>query len=220
MQRLAFTDINPCFQALVLAHRLLPNIETFSVGTTAADAPLIMVSADALEAAMPVWEYAISVLDQIPLSTFLTANLDARQRLEDLSVSVRSVAWIAVDDAVGVIDGSPNHWDYNTKRMLDARLQIVEMAVEETASRVGQPSPRLQSVLDSVRELRLWMRVDQTADAAKADEQPALVRLRLQWDRWGPVRRHPSISNDDAPELSERQPRLRTPPGSFDYLTL
>lgn len=56
--RLAFTDINPCFQALILARRLLPNVETFSVSTGSGDEAVIVVGADALDASMPMWEYA------------------------------------------------------------------------------------------------------------------------------------------------------------------
>lgn len=81
VERLGFTDVNPCFQALVLSHRLMPAVESFCVRGAEGD-PAIEVDAGALAASMPAWEFAVSNLDQIPLSTFLPANLDARMQHE------------------------------------------------------------------------------------------------------------------------------------------
>jgi hypothetical protein len=220
VQRLAFVDINPCFQALVLARRLLSRIETFSVSLSTGSAPLIVVSSDALDATMPVWEYAICTVDQMPLATFLPANLNARSRVEPAAAAVRSVAWIAADDAVGAIDGSPDYWDDATLQLLDARLRIVEMAVQQTALCLPSPSPRLESVLASVRGLREWMAADSPHNPSTAEGQHALMRLRMQWERWGPVLRHPLIPEAEGRELSGRQPSLRRSLESMAFRTL
>ena len=154
VERLGLTDVNPCLQALVLSRRLMPNVETYSVADSGGDV-VVTVSAASLSATMAAWELAVSNLDQIPLSTFLPANLDARIRHEDANVAVRSVAWIAVDDAVGIIDGSPETWEDEDRSLIDMRLQIVELAVRSTEAQIVSTAPRLRSVAVSCRAPRV-----------------------------------------------------------------
>lgn len=220
VDRLAFTDINPCFQALVLARRLLPEIETFSVSTTARNSPIIVVAAEALDAAMPAWEVAVSTLDQIPLSTFLPANLDARQRVESPTLAARSVAWIAADDVLGVLDGSPDSWSSSSIRLIQARLRVAQIALEQSSLVLESPSLRLDSVLRSVRDIREWLSSDPSPSLALIEREAAVCQLRTQWAQWGPVPRHPNIDNADAPDLSERQPKLLEPLTNLLYRTL
>lgn len=210
------TDVNPCLQALVLSRRLMPNVETFSVADSRGDV-VVTVAADALSATMAAWELAVSNLDQIPLSTFLPATLDARIRHEDANVGVRSVAWIAVDDAVGVIDGSPEIWKDEDRSLIDMRLQIVELAVRSTEERIGSTAPRLRSVAASVAALREWIVRESPAGPHIADRRPELARLRLQWERWGPVRRHPMVPERDPRDPDERQPALRAARASVAF---
>lgn len=217
--RLAVTDINPCFQALTLAHRLLPDIETYSVGTPSSGGAVITVSTHALEAAMATWEFAVKSLDQIPLSTFLPINLDARRRVEDSATAVRSVAWIACDDAVGIIDGAPPPWDAETRRLLATRLQIVEMSAESAESLlIGVPVVRLRSVRASANAMRQLL--DKAAESWAIIDSAELEKLRLQWDAWGPAVRHPLVAEDEAPDLSESQPMLRIESDSLHFRTL
>jgi hypothetical protein len=220
VERLAVTDVNPCFQALILARRLLPGVETFSVAAGDRDVPLIVVRNTSLDAAMPAWERAVATLDQMPLSTFLPVNLDARGREEEPSLATRSVAWIAVDDALGVIDGSPESWSAETAGLIQARLEVVAIAVECTLSMLDAPNSRLASVLQSVQELRDWISQSSAPEPDLAEGQPAVRRLRIQWERWGPVPRHPNIPDSYAPDLSERQPALRAEATSTAYRTL
>lgn len=220
VQRIEHRDINPCLQALVLARRLLPRTESFEVSTIESNGSLIVVDASALDATMPSWDFAVSHLDQMPLSTFLPANLDARMRLEPEPLALRSAAWIAVDDAVGVIDGSPERWDDDTRQLIDTRLQVVEIAVASTRQRIGAPNTRLGSVQHSVAELRRWITNDAPLQAAMADGQPSMSRLRTQWNQWGPVPRYPLIP--EVPPTGEFQalPALRSTPDSMHYRTL
>jgi hypothetical protein len=208
VERLGLTDVNPCLQALVLSRRLMPNVETFSVADSGGDV-VVTVAADALSASMAAWELAVSNLDQIPLSTFLPANLDARMRQEDANVAVRSVAWIAVDDAVGVIDGSPEIWEDADRSLIDMRLKIVELAVRSTEERIVSTAPRLRSVAVSVAALREWVIRESPAGPHIVDRRPEMARLRLQWERWGPVPRHPLVPERDTRDPDERQPALR-----------
>ncbi|MCO7204432.1 hypothetical protein NH287_13150 [Microbacterium sp. CnD16-F] len=210
VQRLGMPDINPCLQALLLARRLLPRTESFAVSSIDSDGPLLTVDAAALDAAMPAWEYAVSRLDQMPLGAFLPANYSARLQLEPPATALRAVAWIAADDAVGVIDGSPPSWDPDTRRLLGVRLQVVAVAIENTRRIIPARTVRLDSVHASVRQLQQWIGTTHPADPWSVDEQPALQRLRTQWRAWGPVPRLPSILEPPAPdEIIETQPRLR-----------
>lgn len=220
VERLAVTDVNPCFQALILARRLMPEIRTFSVSTPESDGPLIVVTAEALDAAMPIWELAVSSLDRMPLSAFLPVNLNARLKSEDFQTATRSVAWIAVDDAVGIVDGSAAFWGETALNLMDTRLRVVETAVGQTLLCVPQPNRRLESVLRSVSELRNLISEQRPSSPDSIEREPALERLRVQWEQWGPVRRHPSIPEGYAPDSSEAQPRLKDPPKSARYTSL
>lgn len=220
VQRIEHRDVNPCFQALVLARRLLPRTERFEVSAADSNGPLIVVDAVALDATMPSWDFAVSHLDQMPLATFLPANLDARMRHEPEGLALRSVAWIAVDDAVGVIDGSPEYWDDDARKLLDTRLQVVEIAVASTRRRIGAPNTRLESVQQSVAQLRSWIADGSPLEAALADDQLSMSRLRAQWDQWGPVVRHPLIPEVSPTGEFQAQPALRTTPDSMHYRTL
>ncbi|WP_307318850.1 hypothetical protein [Microbacterium sp. SORGH_AS_0862] len=220
VQRIEHRDVNPCFQALVLARRLLPQTERFEVSAVESSGSLIVVDASALDATMSSWDFAVSHLDQMPLSTFLPANLDARMRLEPEPLALRSVAWIAVDNAVGVIDGSPERWDDDARQLIDTCLQVVEIAVASTRERIGASNTRLESVEKSVAELRTWISNESPLQAALADGQPSMSRLRTQWNQWGPVPRHPLIL--EVPPTGECQapPALRSAPDSMHYRTL
>lgn len=220
VQRLTFLDINPCFQALILARRLLPDIETFAVGTPASETPLIEVSARALDAAMPAWEYAVTRLNQMPIATFLAANFDARLKLEPLSVAKRSVAWLAVDDLLDALHGSPDTWDDQTVSLLDFRFGIVELATEHTALLLESGDSRLASVSASATELRRWLHSAKRPGPAGADEQTVVYRLRTQWERWGPAQRHPLILEPVAPEVLDRPPALKEPSAEMHFRTL
>lgn len=220
VERLAVTDVNPCFQALVLARRLMPEIRTFSVSTPESDGPLVVVTAEAIDAAMPIWELAVSSLDRMPLSTFLPMNLNARLKSEDSQTATRSVAWIAVDDAVGIVDGSAAFWDETALTLIDTRLRVVETAVGQTLLCVPQSNRRLESVLRSVSELRNLISEQRPPTLDSIEREPALKRLRVQWEQWGPVRRHPSIPEGYFPDSSEAQPRLKDPPKSARYTSL
>lgn len=219
VERLGLTDVNPCIQALVLSRRLLPSVETFSVRDSGGEV-MISVSADALAATMPAWEFAVSNLDQIPLATFLPANLDARMRIEQHNIAIRSAAWIAVDDAVGIIDGSPEVWDEEDRSLIDTRLHVVELAVRTTRQHLGTPSPRLDSVAGSVAALRTWITQQRPNRARLAEHRSEFARLRMQWENWGPVPRHPLVSEDDTRDPNERQPRLRKAPEDLAFRTL
>jgi hypothetical protein len=212
-------DINPCFQALVLSRRLLTEATAFEVRTAHDNDPVIVVSARSVDAVMPAWEFAVTTFDQIPVSTFLPANLEARRQFEPDSLAERSAAWIAVDDALGAIDVGIDQGPAFSGDLLDARLKLVQIAARQTATLVRGSTTRFDSVIREIDDLRValaTMDLDQNA----LDDHPAVARIRLQWRRWGPVPRHPRIVGLEPPDPLERQPDLRRPPESYDYMTL
>jgi hypothetical protein len=217
LARLGPTDINPCFQALLIAHRLLPLIETFTVSIDDRPGTRITVSADALQATMPVGEYAVSALDRMPFSTFLPANTDARRRIEPDSVAIRAAAWIAVDDVLDAVDGSPANWDEIVLNVLDTRLHVVVMALDQVSQLIGPPGPRLESVFTSVSELRQWLALKRPANPRDAERCRALRRLRFQWDSWGPARRHPLVPETHTVDVPEPQPMIREQPAYKEF---
>lgn len=220
VEQLRLRDVNPCFQALLTAHRLLPRIETFSVETEDDAETNIVVSADALEATMPIWKFALANLDRMPFATFLPANLDARQRVEPERVAVRSAAWIAADDVLDAIDGSPPSWDESVLKLLDARLHVADLAVSQTAAFVGSGDVRIESLHSSIKELRDWINRLRPSDSDSLEELEALRRLRLQWSSWGPVRRHPLVPEPPDAEFSEHRPMIRQGQFSKPYRTI
>lgn len=203
-------QINPCFQALVAAHLLLPAVETFAVRMAGETTPLIMVSAESLAATLPVWTHAVDLLDRMPFSTFLPANFDARRRIESNEVAQKAVAWIAADDLLDAIDGSPDVWGEPDLRLIDARLSVVELGLAHTRLLSAGKATRIDSVLESVRTLRSWAREATPSHAHLADDHAALALLRHQWSTWGPVRRHPLVPLAGNPDYSEARPEITT----------
>jgi hypothetical protein len=219
VENLALGDVNPCLQALVLSRRLMPDVESFSVSALGGEV-VITASAEALTACMASWEFAVSNLDRIPLATFLPANLDARMSHEEVNVAIRSAAWIAVDDAVGVIDGSAEIWDDRERALIDIRLHLIELSVGSTIDWLGAAAPRLRSVAESVASLRQWVDEQRPSKPDLADTRVEMQRLRLQWESWGPVLRHPLVFEIDKGDPDERQPQIRCPPESWAFRLL
>lgn len=218
--QLQLPDVNPCFQALLAAHRMLPRIENFTVSVEESPATSITVSADALRATMPIWEHAISSLDQMPFATFLPANLDARRRIETESVAIRSAAWIAIDDVLDAIDGSPSTWDAPALQLIAARLGVVETALSQVAKFLGNAGPRLGSVAESVGELNHLIARSRPPDPRMADHSESLRRLRAQWDSWGPVPRHPLVPEFSGAGTPAPQPGIRQEPTYKHFRTI
>lgn len=218
--QLRSTDINPCFQALLTAHRLLPRIERFTVSSDEYPATVITVSADALSATMPIWDQAISALDRMPFATFLPSNFDARRQTEAENVAIRSVVWIATDDVLDAIDGSPETWDDHVLEVLEARLHVVQVALAPVATFLGSPDIRLGSVAESVRDLRRWLSLTRPSHPLVANSSEAIVRLRRQWEAWGPVARHPLVSTDSVVVSQEPRPEIRTLPAHKLFRTI
>ena len=219
VSRIILVLVNPCFQAILLSSRLLLETETFSVRSIEGDVEIV-VGVDAVRANMSTWEFVVSNLDKIPLSTFLALNLDARRRHESDRVAVRSVAWIAVDDALDAIDGSPYFWDDEVRDEVDVRLCVVEQAVGCVVDFLGSNEPRLESVAHSVASLRKWLADARPAGLDVVESRDEMLRLRLQWENWGAVFRHPLVRDEGEPDPNESRPMLRHPPDSARFFQL
>lgn len=221
VERLELGDVNPCFQALVLSHRMLPEVETFTVSLAGDGAKVISVAAEDLERTMPIWEYAVSNLDRMPFCAFLPANLAARLSRESASAALRSLAWIAVDDCLDAIDGSPEQWDTLLRTVLLARLKVVEIAVNQVLGSLDETNPRLTDVLKSAVLLRQELGSSAPTGPDVIEKLPVLARLRHQWETWGPVPRLPGIEGSGVAEVAdEPQPGLLPAFDSYAYRTL
>jgi hypothetical protein len=200
-------DINPCFQALVCAHLLLPEVRTFSVHVGDSSEASLVVSCEALEQTLYSWTYAIGTLDRMPLATFLPTNFDARRRQEAVTLAVRSVAWIAIDDLFDAIDGAPGVWDAQTMELLSTRLRLIELAIRGTISAIPEgQSLRLASVLEDVQGLQAEL-AGGAQNGASLESLPIVRRLRHQYGSWGPVRRLPTVTERDDANGAEFEPQ-------------
>ncbi|MEU4193147.1 hypothetical protein AB0E69_14705 [Kribbella sp. NPDC026611] len=221
--KLENADINPCFQALLLARRVLPEVRIFEVAVVGAIQPMISLSASDLDRGMPVWDRAIGRLSSIPLSTFLPINLAARLARESMIKAVRAVSWIVIDDALGALDGSPPRWTPAVQELVNVRIELAVFALEVCVDSVPVESRvRINVTLAALRELR-----DDLAQLG-AHAQPELIdslgsvgRLRHFWDTWGPVERLPGITPDKRGQSDvDRQPQLIEPPDDMRWRTL
>jgi hypothetical protein len=216
-------DINPCFQALVVCHGLLPHVERFEVFTSDAVDSVVVASRDALERTLPIWERALNSLSVMPLSTFLPANLDSRLRTESLTCATRSVAWIAVDDFLDALDGSDEHLDAKELELFTRRTEIVSIAVEQCTSAVPlEVRSRLRAVHQASVEMLTLLRGQDVPVGWSAIERSAPVaKFRHWWEVWGPVDRLPSVEpSTDRPQTDVSRPALRGAPGDLRWHTI
>lgn len=216
LDKLELGHINPCFQALMNAHRLIPKIERFEVRTLGESEPAIEVSSSDLDQTMPVWIMAINSFDRMPLATFLPANLATRSATEDPMTAARSVAWIAADDAVDALDGSADVWKESDVELLKKRLDLVELAISQTLPSIPlEARIRPNAVHTSIVELRAVLGsgpdIDWSFEVVNALQ--ATHQLRHYWATWGPVRRLPRVREEARPEnVTEQRPSRRIPP--------
>ena len=188
IERLEVEEINPCLQALVLASRLLPRVETFRVWRDGTDEPVIDVSTSALRVVDPLWEHALNTFTAMPLSTFLPANLGTRRLHETESVAARSIAWIAADDALDAVDGAGDLWTDETRRLVAARvvhtLTCLEACVELTTS-----PTRINALAEQLRLLAETLaHNDVPAHWCDVDDLDSTQRIRRMWNAWGRYR--------------------------------
>lgn len=219
VEQLVDIKINPCFQALIVARRLLNRAESFAVFVGDDQTPAITLSARTVDSAAPVWERALAAFDQIPTATFLPMNLDARSHLEDVKLATRSAAWIAVDDALGAIKETPALWDNGVRNLLENRLEVVAMAVTAAQDQLDQPDPRMTDVVSSFSQLQSWINSSQPMRDSLIERHPAYFRLRTQWEVWGPVPRLPSVPADGT-DVEPTYVGVRSAVQSLDYYSI
>jgi hypothetical protein len=199
LERLHRQDINPTFQALVHARRLLPGVETFSVyadESTGSSDPRLTVTAAALEATYPVWVKAREAFDAMPLAAFLPANLNARLVDEPEQVAATAVSWIALDDALSAIDEQPLRWTTENQWLAKTRIDVARFALQQCEGALANPRHLVE-----VRQLldRLFDDLSSLVgriDAREIDDLASVVHLREQWTSLGPVARLPRITSE------------------------
>lgn len=216
-------DINPCFQALLLARQILPRVACFEVSVEDAEGVVIGVDAAALDDTLRVWSEARWAFDKMPTSTFLPANFAARLQAETEAVAVRSISWIAADDLLSAIDGADDWLSADEILLMSKRAHLVETALTECIPRVPdrlQVRPRV--VRDTARELQRELgSLSLPTPLVGLDRLNCVIRLRHFWATWGPVPRLPSVAEpaEDAHGY-EAQPTVLKPPGHAYWQTL
>ncbi|MCF4122073.1 hypothetical protein L1785_13905 [Antribacter sp. KLBMP9083] len=215
LARLEFEHINPCFQALMSAHQLLPEVEAFEVYVVGSDECRIGVPANALSVNLSVWTQALEAFDRMPVETFLPTNFAARSSVEPVSRAARSVAWMAADGVLDALDGGPEALDESDVTLLTDRLRLAEEAIEQCLrlipstgqTRLMAVRAAVGQVLDALPELGT-----RPLDIAVVDALPPVQRIRHSWSVWGPVKRHPSVSEPPrpAPVVEDLPGRRRT----------
>jgi hypothetical protein len=205
-------NINPCFQALVCCHMLLPHVLQFDVSSARGlDEAKISVSSDALNLTLPVWETAARLFTSMPLCTFLPANLNARQRSEELSKAVRSIAWIALDDLLDALDGTPQCWNAADFELFMNRVKLNALALDQCVASISKPTPfRLATLHAAVREFIREIEIMAPPVEFRTFECLELVeRFRAWWNAWGPVERLPGFPPAETDFPSDHRPALR-----------
>lgn len=216
-------QINPCLQALVAGHVLLPGVTHFEIYTPIASTPVISVSVSALSRTYPVWHLSLTSFTVNPLSTFLPANFSARRVAEDMSAAVRSISWIATDDLLDALDSTPAHWDASDLELFAKRVALVELAVNQSIEEIPVGARlRIEAVSKAVSELSATLaKVSVPTPRQRIDRIHAVDRLRTWWWVWGPIQRLPGVEPEsDAPHGANHLPALRCLPTDLRWQTM
>lgn len=211
--RLQTNNINPCFQALVCCHALLPGVQWFEIYADGYGEAVLCVSADALKRTHPIWERALDKFSSMPLSTFLPANLAARSSREGLSKAVRSVSWIALDDLLDAVDSRPAELDADDLRLIVERIDLVATATRECLATVPiENELRLRIVNSAAEELSEELKLlTPPSQLVSLNEMEQILAARRAWEAWGPVPRLPGIQiASQAGSSDDHGPRLRS----------
>jgi hypothetical protein len=213
---LARDDINPCFQALVCARQLLPEVRKFEIYVFGASEPALSVDSRSLDQTLPIWNQALATFDMMPFVTFLPANLDARSRWESKTLAIRSICWIAADDLLDAVDSRAagnGDWTAEQIGVLDERLSLVKLALEQCAIGLDTTATRLNALRLAIDDVSNDLKrvLNGTLASTTLDRSPGIDRVRNFWAAWGPVARLPNISEVSSRRSeTARQPGLRT----------
>lgn len=219
LHALEFGQINPCFQALMSVHQLLPEAESFEIYLGNSREHLIEVSSEGLAATERSWMRALRAFDTMPIVTFLPANFDSRRKVEPESTASRAAAWIVADGALDALDGGPERLDSAGVALLIDRLRLVETAADDCLQLVPNGNrTRLLLVLAAVRQFldELSGLRTRPLNISVVDALEPVVRIRHFWAAWGPVSRHPNVPEPPPPAIMhERVPGRRWESGTL-----
>jgi hypothetical protein len=221
---LGHLDINPCFQALLCARLLLPNVQVFEVYVKGAPRPALTVDSEALDQTLPIWNQALTTFDSMPFSAFLPANLVARSSSESETTAVRGVSWIAADDLLDAIDGGPPALNSAALAVLRERVALVVLALTQCAALVPvEACARLTAIRSAADELQaeLLRLPPPPLSSNRLDALTCTGRIRDSWSAWGPMPRLPGIPEDPAGQYEmNRQPAIKTKDDNAAWRTL
>jgi len=187
--------INPCFQAVMWSSRHISGVNRFVVTVPDHPTPAMDLTRTALDATFFVWREARLKFSAMPMSTFLPANAWARLAVELPDRAAKSVAWLAINDAVAAyIDAEETQGELLDRiRPLTARLQLIGTSVAATISTFPQSAVGpLEEVLELVIPAVTWnesaARGLNAAPAARLEEQ-----IRRLYESWPAVAVLPTV---------------------------
>ena len=191
-------DVNPCFQALIVARQLMPRPLSFEVRAVDSIHPIIVVDVESLDETHTLWKKAVATFTTMPFSTFLPANLAARRLIETDSTALKSVCWIAADDVLDAFDSSRrtrNLWPSEVVDLFEARLHFARLSLDHCCNLPdvdGDPDVALlKRTIDSIAtELAAARSTDGLLDPTRLT---SIELVRGFWDDWGPTPRFPGV---------------------------
>lgn len=194
-------DVNPCFQALMVARQLMPRPVSFEVWLRGREDPIIHLEAKVLDESYALWNEALKTFTAMPFSAFLPVNLAARRYTESASTALRSICWIASDDILDAFDSSwptSGYWSSSVLLLFQKRLGFVRQALGCCCKLPDVDGDgRIRALIEAIDSV-----AEEIVDRQNAlhEVNPSLLntieRIRYLWTIWGPVPRLPGVPDE------------------------
>lgn len=183
LEELPFHGINPCFQAILEAARIISHASQFEVHVLGRDAAVIELPRDVVDATNVVWSLALKSLREMPLSTFLPSNAVSRLKVETPARAAAATSWLALNDAVHAYNDAHEASGTREERAaaLAARLDVVATALAMTAtvlpSEAVKPLERARALVTRGKEWADCLVRGETPDSLRSSAESRLRRL-------------------------------------------
>lgn len=197
LETMPVSRINPCFQALTVSSRLLPDTRHFRVRIEGSPVPVISLDRATLDATYLVWQEAVKRFDVMPLSTFLPANYEARSAFESPMRAARAAAWIALDDALDAYNRLLPTPSAKELAWFGDRLSLVAGSTAAALTIVPAPTSTPLIIVHNLAEsCALLVGAAQHSAMSGKQLSDLLDEMSTLHELWGPVARLPTVSTD------------------------
>lgn len=214
LSELAPGGYNQCAQAMLEAGLALPEIGRFSVRVPSIDGPAMVVDRYALNAMLPAWFESQRLYSATPTAIFVPVMFQSRLLVETPEEAVRSILWLALNEAVLFIESyrkSPPADRATGLNGLSRGLAMTYCALETCVNAAPDHRPSLIG-----RAYRAIRGAATYADAAGSDPtrlgqagaENALARLETKiyalWEDLPPCAPFPTLNATPLQLASER----------------